>query len=321
MKLGAGLDSTAPFPYIASTALPKSISFNYSGVVCPAHLDLCQPSAISGPAEIGKSLERNAGRLPIWRVAAASSAFAGDMAVDGFSKNQMLASLNDADLTPWVTTTDEGGAEFLAAELVVEDMRKVAGVTMGIIDGLASLGVHGVIDGGLSGGTALGIAVAAGAEEVLLIMNSASGDGCNPFYLEILMRDGPRPLNQNQPAVLYPLFETTASTLSKAWSTFDELKLPSGTQFLKRFIAGTMQLTTANSDYFGFARGRNITLHLVQICANLNIGFLERYVNYGALTQEIIAAVVDKDNGPFVKKALLPMFIGHAVSGQAVDIV
>merc|ERR1719487_372470 len=151
-------------------------------------------------------------------------------------------------------------------------MKDPFGVTKAAIDRLASAAVHGVIDGGYSDGTGLGIAVAEGAEEVLLVLNSATGcSTCSPFFVEMLCKHGPRPANPLIPTVLFPLFETNASEVRSAWSAFHHLTIPDGTKFLKTFAAGSIQMTTADNRYFGIVGGRNVTVHMIHVCSSLDI--------------------------------------------------
>merc|ERR1719291_1458368 len=130
----------------------------------------------------------------------------------------------------------------------------------------------------------------------------------SPFYLEVLCSNGPKPQDPFKPAELFPLFETNASSVEKAWSSFQHLQLPNGTQFLKAFLAGTVQLTTATNEFFGIQGGRRVTVHLIHLMCGLDIGFLEEYVKFGTLAQEIALTLVAEDNKKLVKELLLPMF-------------
>lgn len=312
MTLGEGPNFSAPFRYVSSTAVPNMDSFHYEGTVLPV---IDKPTASYGPVDhidfADKALTTNTGSLPIWGVATASSAFGGAATILGVFVDEVLAYFNHADLTPWVSIAPNG-ASFTTATALVDVMRRPFGVTKGSIDNLAAGAVHGVIDGGYSDGTALGTAVAAGAQEVLLVLNSAAE--CDAFFLDILMKDGPPPHDFLKPKVLYPLFETKASVVQAAWAAFPQLKLPNGTKFLKKLSAGTIHITTADNQYFGIKGGRKVTLHVVHACSDLDIGFLEKYVNFGYYSQEIILAINDADNKEFVNSILLPMVMGKGLN-------
>jgi hypothetical protein len=315
MVLGQGPNSSAPFPYVADTALPKLKSFQYKGTVFPTIYEPSSNSGLLDPVDLaGKAFVQNTGSLPIWGVATASSAFAGAAPVFGHLANEALAYLNHADITPWSSRAPDG-ASFVAAEELIAGMKSPFGVSRRSVDAAAADAIHGVIDGGYSDGTGLGIAVASGAQEVLLVLNSGPTD--RPFFLEILCKDGPRPANPMQPTELYPLFETTADAVQKQWLAMGELILPNAI-YLKRVIAGSFEMTTARNQYFGIAGGRNVTLHLIHVCASLNIGFFEKYVNFGSLAQEITSAISADVNRDFVNQVIMPMLMGPPLKKEVV---
>jgi hypothetical protein len=200
MRLGDGPNCSAPFPHVASKGLPALASFNYTGTVLPI---IDKPQASYGPVDTldfaDSALVKNTGSLPLWGVCAASSAFAGAAPVYGRPIEELLAHFDNADLTPWVSNAPNG-ASFSHGNALVKQLEKPFGVSRRSIDDLAASAVHGVVDGGYSDGTGLGVAVASGAEEVLLVLNSASN--CDAFYLEILCKDGPPPADFLQPKVL-----------------------------------------------------------------------------------------------------------------------
>jgi len=320
MKLGEGCNSSAPFRYIAGAAVPTLESFEYQASVVP--VPMSGPRASSGPVDpvdlADKALVHKTGSLPIWGPVAASSAFIGLAPVFGADITHLLADLNHADITPWVSRAP-GGASFQSASELVADMRKPFGVSKRSIDALAAGAVHGVIDGGYSDGTGLGQALAEGAEEVLVVLNS--GVTTSPFYLEVLCKDGPNRTDPFFPKELLPLFETPASSVNQAWSSFERMTLPIGTKYLTMFVAGTIQMTTIDNKYFGITGGRTVTVHVVHIAASLDIGFLERYTHFGSLVQEIAMAINAEDNKPFVENTLLPMFCRHDFCNDFVPFV
>jgi len=316
MTLGEGPNSSAPFPYIASTALHHLESFQYNGVAIPIFDEPSDNSGVVNHTDFARdAISRNTGSLPIWGVAAASSGCFGGASVATLPVNQVLAQLNHADLTPWVSRAPDGASFSTASELIA-NMRMPFGVRQGSVSSLAADAVHGVIDGGYSDGTALGTAISAGAEEVVLFLNSGVVNG--PFYLKVLCKDGPAPDDPLTPKELFPLFETTAATVQKTWSAFHELKLSNDTVYVKRFLMGTINMTTADNEYFGLKAGRNITVHIVHICSTLNIGFFEKYVNFGELTQEIAATIVAQENSELVSTILVPMMLGKQFKGKGV---
>jgi hypothetical protein len=255
--------------------------------------------------------------LPIASVATASSAFGGAASVLGLAPNIFLARLNHAALTPWVSRA-QGGASFRSADQLIAQMKTPFGLSKYQIHEAASGALHGVIDGGFSEGTGLAHAVVSGAREVVVLLNSHSlPSNGPPFFLELLCRNGPPPSDPLKPRALYPLFETTASTLKEQYAAFKQLNIPSGTTFLKQLKVGTTSLVTTDNPYFGLTRGRRITVHIIDVLADLDIGFFEEYVNFASLAQEIAAAILHASNNKFVQSTLLPMVMGRRVQDDA----
>jgi hypothetical protein len=320
MTLGKGRNSSAPFPYVATTALPNLTNFEYNGIVIPIIETF---NASSTPVDhpttdlSNGSLVHNAGRLPISDVLTASSAFGGAASVLGFAVNKVLADFNHAGLTPWVSSA-QGGTSFRSAAQLIAQMKTPFGVSKRLIRAAASEAVHGVIDGGYSEGTGLGHAVASGATEVVVVLNSNCKSNGLSFFLEVLCKNGPPPIDTLKPKELYPLFETRASTLKKHFAAFKQLNIPNGTKFLDKLVVGTTQLITTDNPYFGLTRGRRITVHIIGVTSCLHIGFFDEYVNFAYLTQDIATAILDVSNTKFVQNTLLPMLEGRRVQDEAV---
>jgi hypothetical protein len=220
-------------------------------------------------------------------------------------------ALVHADTTPWVSTARDG-ASFTSAHALVQTLSKPFGINQNSIDDLASHAVHGVIDGGFSDGTGISQAVAAGSDEVLVILNS--NETQHAFYLELLCKDGPGPINAGEPAELFPVFETSALTVREVFEKFHTLSLPPEAKFLKSFTVGTVPLTTADNKYFGITGKRSVKLHVVAIASSLDIGFFENFDNYGVFLQEVVQAITASENSAFVRSTLLPMVVGSAGS-------
>merc|ERR1712083_291766 len=128
--------------------------------------------------------------------------------------------------------------------------------------------------------------------------------------IELLSTGGPKSTVPLTPSDMYPVFQTTAADVKAAFENFHQLVLPTGTQFLKSLSAGTIEMVTTDNKYFGIKSGQQVTVHVVQTCSELNIGFFEKYVNYGTLAQEVAVAINSKENEAYVKATLLPMVLG-----------
>jgi len=308
MKLGSGINSSAPLPYVASTAISSLEDFDYTGVVIPI---IDHFSKKSGALDIrdltGGVLVTGAGKLPVTGVTAASSAFLGVAPVAGIFVDEGLA-LTDGDVTPWVSTAPDGAAFKVANELVY-GLQSWGGVNKQAIDALAQNDVHGVIDAGYTDGTGISHAVQAGADEILAVLNSNSTN--DPFYVEILFKDGPAPVEPGSSAEIFPVFESpVASAVRSDFLQFHKLHLPSA-KYLKTLAVGTLrEAVTADNKFFGISQGRTVTLHIINICADLSIGLGVNFDNYDMLAQEIAEALLAKQNVGFVKSTLMPMLLG-----------
>lgn len=249
-----------------------------------------------------------AGLLPVNRVASTSSAAGGIAPVLGLLANAGL-SIFDADLTPWASNAPNGET-FSVADDLVNGLRQKGGITKSSMQGLASAQVHGLIDGGYTDGTGLAHAVGSGADEVLVLLNSNATN--DPFYVELLFKDGPEPVSPGASRDIFPVFASPAAPeVVTGFQGFHKLSLPSN-RYIKEIAVGTVKATTADNKYFGITGGRNITINIVNFCSSLGIGFGVDFAKYDNLIQEIILALNDDQNAEFVSATLLPMVIGSS---------
>jgi len=307
--LGAGTNSSAPLPYMSGSALPLRTRLVYEAQTTVA-ATTGSMSASSGPLGgedlAHGNLERFAGALPVIGAVAASSAFIGS----GLMLGPLVAqaeSFISAQLTPWVSSAP-GGRAFKEADELVGDLRGAGGVSQEAIERLASAVVRGVIDGGFCDGTGIAEAVAAGADEVVVLLNSNATN--DPTYVDILFEGGPKPITPGKPAELFPIFEApSSSAIRQAFEGFHRLRPSKSAKFLKVLAVGTIQATTAQNRFWGIDRGRKITLHIINIGSHLRIGLFEDFNNYNILTQEVATTVMELSNIIFVEKVLLPMFM------------
>lgn len=312
IKMGAGESSVAPHEYVADTAISDDIVLDFSADIVPIFDEPSAKSAVLDARDFcDGALTDGAGQLPVVKVAAASSAFAGIAPVEGLLADEAL-ELVDADLTPWASNFGNG-TSFKVANQLVGGLK--SSITRTSIKDLAAAKVHGVIDGGYTEGTGLAAAVAAGADEVLVVLNSNATN--NPFHVEVLFKDGPAPVDPGSSSAIFPVFATESSVARSSFTQFHQLAL-SNTTYLKIFAVGTIQATTAENKYFGISAGRDITIHVVNLCSSLSIGDFVNFDNYDMLVQEVMGAILLEQNSDFVKSTLLPMFKGSAVAPAAV---
>ncbi|CAJ1358130.1 unnamed protein product, partial [Effrenium voratum] len=152
--------------------------FSYQG-----HWPLGGSSSSSGPLVLDAangSLGVWSGHVPVSAAAAASSAVFGAEPVDGLPAVE-LASLLKADVAVWAAIDGFEVADQLRAALAHPDAQKVAV--------LGQEAVHALIDGGYTDGTGIAQAVASGAEEVVVVLNSYSSNLAE--YVAQLFPGGP----------------------------------------------------------------------------------------------------------------------------------
>jgi hypothetical protein len=89
--LGSGLTGTAPYRYVAASAVAGLRAINYTGIVVPLidehHASASQLAPLISPS----SFQSEAALLPISKVASASSAFMGAAALMGFLVDELQA--------------------------------------------------------------------------------------------------------------------------------------------------------------------------------------------------------------------------------------
>jgi len=311
--LGAGVDSAAPLPYIPPTAPPFTRRLNYTARNQTA--GGVQLSTLSSPLDF-RSLMRDAGKLPVSRVVGASSAFLGTAATLGPVPAQAEALLS-ASLTPWISSAPEGRA-FHEADELIATVKKGQESLPFALNGLANGAVRGVIDGGFCEGTGIAEAVATGADEVVVILNSNASN--NPYFVQLLFPGGLDHANESpanafsKPAALFPVFTApSAAAVRKAFADdFHLLRVTPRAKFLHALAVGTLHVRTAENRFWGIEANRNVTLHIVNIASQLKIGLLEDFNHYNVLVQEVLSTLMNGWNRRFVESVLLPMFLGSS---------
>ena len=199
------------------------------------------------------------------------------------------------------------------------------------ISALAANGVHAVIDGQYTDGTAVANAVGSGASEVVMVMNSMrnlsnTSDPTLGTRLLALFKGGPPPTGKSANAstlhrdMIQVFASPTAKQVEAGFGAWHRLALPPSSKYLTQLAVGTIKATTAENPYFpgAIAKGRAVTVHVVSVGSSLDIGEFENFVHYDALVQEVALALVDADNKAYVQGTLLPLFQGtRAVEVEA----
>mmetsp|Transcript_55360 Transcript_55360/g.118048 ORF Transcript_55360/g.118048 Transcript_55360/m.118048 type:complete len:585 (+) Transcript_55360:195-1949(+) len=309
VEVGSAVSASAPLRYVA-----PDIAQNVTALQYKAKVSLLPFQHVATTTALGEDLANGAivnfsAALPVVEVAAASSAFLGEACTMG----DIVAEAEDFidfDLTPWVSNVTSGNA-FKEAEKTVTGFEHFGGVTAGSATSAAMVATRGLVDGGLTDGTGIGQAAAAGASEIVAVLNcNASID---PFYLQLLFAGGPAPSSPGSSKDIFPVFSApNAGTFLEDFLAFPRLVVPNTTRFLKNFSVGSVNVTTAENGYFGIEGGRAILLHIIQISSDLDIGPWDNLNNFDVLAQEIEMAILHPPNEDLVTKKLLPMFLEQA---------
>jgi hypothetical protein len=307
VTVGAGLTSTAPVPYISRDVQASLDKLQYTATIVPL-LDVIKAESDPFLGAFGSSLEELAGTLPISYVTSASSAAAGDLAYDSNLATDILALIK-GKLTPWVANA-AGNDAFGDADQMVSDFNNWNGVNKDSVTALGQSAVHGAVDGGFADGTGISPALAAGADEVLVILNSNVTN--DPTFIQRLFPGGIQPSYKPNVSGLFPVFSApSAAEVSTQVVNLHRLEIPIGCEFLDTLAVGSVTGTTIDNKYFGIEGGRTVTLNIINVGSSLSIGTNEDFANYNVLVQDVMDTILFDSNADFVANTLLPMVIGQ----------
>jgi len=321
VKLGSGVDSTAPVEYLPTSSYIKEHKLKYT-----ASSFYTTESDAMGEDGAHGNIMKYSGKLPVARVTSASSAFLGGAAVLGSLVGDIQAIIGDADMSPCISTATNcvalDVANTLIKQLEYNESHRLFGIPNASVDEFAKAAVHGVIDGGYSDNTGIANAVAAGADEVVVVVNSAATGLTSLPDVMGLFAGGGCPMGcEFTPKALYPVFESpTASELQTQINNFHNMDL-ANSKLLKFISVGTVTATTADNSYFGVSRSRQITIHIINVGGALSIGYFENFANYATFTQEIVTVLLAKKNADFVSKTIMPIFLGPDVNNVSQQII
>lgn len=320
-RLGGGLLQAAPYRYASADVVADLAALKYVGAPLPGlEHTASEPTSALGADLANSGLTHHVGKLPVARLAACSSAFLGGACVNGLADE--LTALVGGNVCPWASDAPEGQS-FAHANALVEALGRVGGAGQKSVDGLAAAGVHSLIDGQYTDGTAVANAVAAGATDVVAVLNSIRNVSepdtadATAERLTRLFHGGPPPSVSHSsplhPHMLQVFGSPAADGVLAALKSFHTLSLPTGTGYLTQIAVGTIEATTAANIYYGVGAGRKVNVHVVSIGSSLNIGEFENFRHYDQLAQEIALALVATPNAAFVRGTMLPMFLGTSV--------
>jgi len=319
-RLGGGMLQSAPYRYASADAVADLAALKYTAAPVPGlEHKASEPTSSLGADFANHGLTRHVGKLPVTRLAACSSAFIGAACVDETAAE--ITALVGGNVCPWASNAPDGQS-FAHANALVEALGKIGGADQKSVDGLAAAGVHSLIDGQYTDGTAIANAIAAGATDVVAVLNSIRNVSAPATInataerLTRLFHGGPPPSVSHSsllhPRMLQVFGSPTADGVLTDLRSFHQLELPTGTSYLTQIAVGTIEATTAANVYYGVGAGRKVNVHVVAIGSSLNIGEFENFQHYDQLAQEIALALVAKPNAAFVRDTMLPMFLGKS---------
>lgn len=280
IELGSGEGATAPVSYCAPGMCDLSVLYkgaNWAGVdrfTAPGSLNI-------------DGAEQYAGTLPLVKVVAASSAFLG--AASTSDATDVVQDMVSSQFAVW-TTSPTNGASFSDAESTISSLTNAGEVTSTTLKALSKKGIHSIIDGGYTDNTGIAHAIAAGADEVVTFLVDV------PDFFN-LFQGGPSEddVVAGIYEIYFQIFQESSEQVQTLVNNFDTLAVGSA-QHLQSVQIGTITATTVQSDEFGIAAGRTVTLHVVAVDSLLSIGGLDDFTDYGVLVQEIVTAVTSPAN-------------------------
>jgi hypothetical protein len=222
-------------------------------------------------------------------------------------ESAQLDQLLGVEVAPWIGSAPNGEA-FHVANSLVRNLDKAEkdrfGINKSAVDAIAAASVHAGIDGGMSDASGIGNAIAAGADEIVYIINKDSSESDD--LISVLAFFAGFTHFEAYPKELYPIFSSPNVTVAQEnIKKFDTLDV--GNSSLLSYIStGTLSGVTANNTYFGISAGRTITIHVIAVAGKLTMGQFEDYMNYATFTQEIMMVLLS--NREYVSQKLLPFF-------------
>jgi len=304
VQLGGGRAARAPRPFCAD-AKCFNMSYTYT-MKGPGK----STTAASPP--LGDTYETAfgaaAGKLPVYQVAAASSAFQGAAVyaeIGGFGTdclNLAVPACGAPDGKAF-EVAQEFAMPNLDAPYSKSDEDKFSKVAKNLVTPL--------VDGGVTDNTAVSWAVAGGATEVVVILQWY--DLINLFAPSNTMY-GPGsslPVGGVPEQQHIGVFQEAASDVqdqfegkpSATGPAFLSLEIPEGNKtYLDGLVFGTISATTVDSPWYGIKAGVSVTIHA--FWPNISLGIAGPLHQYGVAIGEIVQTMVHEPNRDKVKQML-----------------
>ncbi|CAE8600169.1 unnamed protein product [Polarella glacialis] len=309
IRLGLGEKSVSPLPYAAcepGLLSGATLAFGSSRAQGPSCSGLAESLTGASPA-LGdfQSVTKHAGSLPLHKVVAASSALLGGTSNKNMNPGRArVLSPFHARLSTWVSSAPRGTAFDVAEELV--GTQSQCWLDRTTFQKLAAASVWSTADGGFTDNTAIAHAVAAGASEVVALLNSINCDDPGGPALFNMFQGGPS--HSSQMGVVQSIFQVFREPVSWAqeqWAkNHTPLNVPESCKHLNGISIGKIKAHTAHCKWFGIREGRAITLHVINVNCALEVFLLEDFHHYSELVQSIVSTLLIPGNANMV----LPCF-------------
>eukprot|EP00930_Biecheleria_cincta_P008395 TRINITY_DN109826_c0_g1_i1.p1 TRINITY_DN109826_c0_g1~~TRINITY_DN109826_c0_g1_i1.p1 ORF type:complete len:670 (-),score=109.26 TRINITY_DN109826_c0_g1_i1:325-2334(-) len=319
IALDSGIDAGAAFP-ICAAGVCDSMQMGY---VSSGH---SVKSPLLGDQA---ALKNSVGKIPVRDVAGASSSFLGllisinlwdsgtaQRIADWFASainmiiglpekiKQMMKDWVDNALTTdwayWMTQSNDAGAAFQEGRTLRKEIQKTNGTApQALLQELAQKQFMGVVDGGNTDNSAIGQALAGGAEEVVAFSDGT--DSLFQLFGGVATNQGALPLPKflidicPLCTIAFQVFEESATYMKSIWNQRRKCMTLNNTKLINSICVGLLDVTTTDNQWFGISAGRSVKLYVVNVDAGLGIGGYD-YHEYSDVVQEIISTMLSSKN-------------------------
>lgn len=230
--------------------------------------------------------------------------------VGGRFRNWLETKLFDALMTQfpvWGLTASNVSTSFQEGASLVRHLAETGGkLSEQAFESLAQRRLLAFADGGLVDNSAIGNAVATGANDILHITYSGL-DNLERLLAKVKTdRQILNLLHLNFCPFCYANFQVFAEdvpTVRAMYPTQLKFLHVHHSSQLKSLQIGTLKLTTVDCRYFGIEAGRSINVHVISVSSRSGIGGIG-YQTYNTLVQEIVDAFRDPMNNQLSSEVL-----------------
>jgi len=208
-------------------------------------------------------------------------------------------------ISTFATSAPEGRAFSVAQDMMPNIAKAYTNKTF--FEELAGMTLAPIVDGGFTDNTGIAHAVAAGATEVVVLLQW--------YDLVNLFAPGNTVYGDNLESsqIHFQVFAESASDVleqfkgqdSSTGRGFDFLEVPPGNStFLESFSFGAVHATTVESPWFGVRPGIPVTLHAIWPNTLLSWDGAENWYHYGSAIGEITSTMMYEPNRALTEKML-----------------